>query len=204
MSVRLRSRWTEKGRERSLEELATVAATNAWKLAGNGVLNLENEGFETNSRAQRLDLIEEFVAFFLSVTDRHVYGRLEEEDRARFVTAMALHLAGFIQENRSDVQGSGDYRSLFIDLINERITMYSECTYSAGEGPGFSMLCVLGDRITERLGPAQRRWAQDQVVAIEGPESAQALRTSLSQLLGWSDASSRRSRSVGTGTIGDG
>jgi hypothetical protein len=82
MSLRLRNRWKQSGRERTTEDLASVGAANAWRAACNGVLNLENEGFETTSRAQRLDIIEEFSAFLLLIADRMVYGKFSDEERA--------------------------------------------------------------------------------------------------------------------------
>jgi hypothetical protein len=184
MSLRLRSRWKQDGRERSLEDLASVGASNAWRAACNAVLNLENEGFETNSRAQRLDIIEEFAAFLLLVADRMVYGRYSDEERSRFITAMALRLADLVDENRSDAQGPADYRGPFIDKLNERTGLYAECSYSDAEGPGFSMLCALGDRVTDVLGETNRKWAQDQVVAIDGPDAAKGFTRAMRALLG--------------------
>ncbi len=184
MSLRMRSRWKQGGRERSLEDVASAAASNAWRAACNGVLNLENEGFETSSRAQRLDIIEEFVAFLLLVADRLVYDRYSAEERERFVTAMALRLAGLVDENRTDAQGEGPHRERFIDKLNERTGVYAECSFTPEEGPGFSMLCCLGDHVTGVLGPTNRKWAQDQVVAIDGPEAAQDFTRALNTLLG--------------------
>lgn len=183
MSLRLRSRWKQGERSRSLEDLATVGAANAWRAACNGVLNLENEGFETSSRAQRIDIIEEFAAFLLQLADRLVYERFSAEDRTRFITAMAIRLAELVDENRSDAQGAGDYRDRFIDKLNERTGVYAQCSYSEEEGPGFSMLCCLGDRVTDVLGPKNRKWAQDQVVAIDGPEAAQSFTRAFETLL---------------------
>jgi len=45
------------------------------------------------------------------------------------------------------------------------------------------MLCCLGDRVTDVLGPTNRKWAQDQVVAIDGPEAAQGFTRALETLL---------------------
>lgn len=193
MSLRLRNRWKQGERERSVEDLASVGAANAWRAACNGVLNLENEGFETSSRAQRLDIIEEFAAFLLLLADRLVYGRFSDEERAEFITAMAMRLAELVDENRSDAQGPGDYRNQFIDKVNARTGVYAECRYSEDEGPGFSMLCCLGDRVTDVLGPTNRKWAQDQVVAIDGPEAAESFTRAMKGLLR-SGAETRRER----------
>lgn len=193
MSLRMRGRWKQDGRERSLEELASAAASNAWRAGCNGVLNLENEGFETRSRAQRLDVIEEFAAFLVLVADRLVYDRYTPEERERFITEMALRLAGLVDENRTDAQGAGPHREQFIDKLNERTATYAECSFSADDGPGFSMLCCLGDRVTDVLGPTNQKWAQDQVVAIDGPEAAQAFSRALRSLLGGGAKSRTRS-----------
>lgn len=184
MSLRLRNRWKHGDRERSIEDLASVGAANAWRAACNGVLNLENEGFETSSRAQRLDIIEEFSAFLLLIADRMVYGKFSDDERAEFITGMAKRLAELVDENRSDAQGPGDYGNPFIDKLNERTGMYAECSYSDDEGPGFSMLCCLGDRVTDVLGPTNRKWAQDQVVAIDGPEAAQSFTRAMKGFFG--------------------
>lgn len=202
MSLRLRSQWTQSERTRSPEDLASVAAANAWKAACNGVLNLENEGFETQSRAQRLDIIEEFVAFLLLVADRYVYARVEPEVREQFVTAMALRLADLVEENRLDAQGEGPHRSVFIDKLNERTGTYAECPFSEEEGPGFSMYCGLGDRITEVIGPTQRKWTQDQVVAIDGPDAVKAFMRALKGLFD-PNAEPRRRRRGGATSSGD-
>jgi hypothetical protein len=180
--MRLRSRWTQKDQVRTMADLGGVAAVNAWRVACNGVLNLENEGFETRTQAQRLDIIEEFAALLVLLADRFVYLNLEPEQRSEFVTAMALRLADLVDENRQDSQGPGDHRSRFIDQLNERTALYSSCPFGDDDGPGFGMLCALGDHITEVIGPKQRRWVQDQVVAIEGPDAARAFRDSLAPL----------------------
>lgn len=183
MSLRLRSRWNLKDRERSLEEVGGVAAVNAWRVACNGVLNLENEGFETTSQAQRLDIIEEFAALLVLLADRFVYDSLEPEQRSEFVTAMALRLARLVDENRSDAQGAADHQQQFVEKLNSRLAVYSECPFADDGGPGFGMLCCLGDRITEVIGPKQRKWVQDQVVAIEGPDAHTSFRKALAPLL---------------------
>ncbi len=45
--VRLRTRWNLKDRERSLEAIASAVGVNIWRIAGEALLSLENEGFET-------------------------------------------------------------------------------------------------------------------------------------------------------------
>ncbi len=79
MMARLRTRWNEKERERSIDQVASSVGVSLWRIASEALLNLENEGFETISHAQRLDVIAEFLAFLIHVSDRQVYGKLEEQ-----------------------------------------------------------------------------------------------------------------------------
>ena len=52
--VRIRSRWNAKGKARSLEENAGALAFIEWRIAQATLLNLENEGFQTDTQAQRV------------------------------------------------------------------------------------------------------------------------------------------------------
>ena len=58
--ARLKTKWNQADRKRKPEEIAGVIGFNLWVLAGEACLYLENEGFETASRFQRLDVIAEF------------------------------------------------------------------------------------------------------------------------------------------------
>ena len=47
--ARLKTKWNQKDRQRTPEEIASVIGFNLWVLAGEACLFLENEGFETRS-----------------------------------------------------------------------------------------------------------------------------------------------------------
>ena len=195
MALRLRNRWKQGERARTLEDVATVSAANAWRVACNGVLSLENEGFETRTQYQRLDVIEEFVVFLLHLTDHQVYGKFNEEERAKFITAMALRLAGFVEENRADNKAPedlqhltpADFKRIFIDKLNARNAVYAECSYSPIEGPGFKLMRAFADWVSDALGPKNREWVIDQILTIEGPEAVEKYTASLDALLAGSD-----------------
>ena len=70
MRLRVKNKWQDKNRERSIEDTAGVIAFNLWKIASANVLNLENEGFQTDTQSQRIDVIEELIAFYVSLVDR--------------------------------------------------------------------------------------------------------------------------------------
>ncbi len=156
---------------------------NIWRIAGEGLLALENEGFETGSNSQRLDVIEEFAAFLLNMTDRLVYERVDEDNRREFITALGLHLAETVQDNREDASGVGEYHRAFIDLVNSRMSDYSECVFSDADGPGFSLKRIFADRVRERMGPRDNKWIPDYVMDIEVPKAMTALKRSLHTLL---------------------
>ena len=187
MAIRLKTKWSNKDRERSPKELASALAFTIWRIGMEGVLNLENEGFQTESQSQRMDITAEYMAFLIHMSDRNAYDPLTDEERAEFISALALRLADFMQDNRQDVEGPGDYRSLFIDLINNRMSDYADCSYSEQDGPGFSMRRTFGDHVTHKMGEKDRKWITEYVMEIETPEALATLKRATNSLLGWGD-----------------
>ncbi len=88
--MRIKSRWNKRAQEQSIEDIAGALGFISWKIATNGVLELENKGYQTDSNAHRLQIIREFLAFLLQVADRLAYEQLDEEERQRFIIALAL------------------------------------------------------------------------------------------------------------------
>jgi len=185
MAIRLKTQWSDKDRKRSPEELASALAFTIWRISMEGVLNLENEGFQTKTQSQRMDITAEYAAFLAHMTDRNAYGPLSDEERAKFISALALKLGDFVQDNRQDVEGPGDYRSLFIDLINDRMSDYADCSYSDEDGPGFSMRRTFGDHVTQKMGEKDRKWITEYVMEIETPKALKNLKRAMESLLGW-------------------
>ena len=72
MKIRVKSKWNKKDKVRSPEEIGSALAFNLWRIAGANVLHIENEGFQTDTHHQRLDVIGELLAFFVHVVDRMV------------------------------------------------------------------------------------------------------------------------------------
>jgi len=177
--MRVRARWNQKDNQRGLRDIAGVIAVNAWKIAGEVVLNLENEGFETTTQRQRLDVIGEVCAFLLHCVDRLIYGKFEEEDRAEFVTAVAVRLTALMNDNRIDAEGPGDYRQAFVELLNARMDDYSDCVYSEKDGPGFNLRRTLGEHVRERMGARDNKWITDYVMDLEGPKALDHLERAL-------------------------
>ncbi len=173
--ARLKTKWNQKDRKRKPEEIAGVIGFNLWVLAGESCLYLENEGFETASRFQRLDVIAEFVAFGAHVADRMVFDEMTAAEREIFINALGQHLADTMQSNRADVK-EGEYRTDFINLLNERMSEYSECSYTHEDGPSFSMRRLAGNHVQEVMGEKDSKWIPDYVIDSEIPKMLLALK----------------------------
>lgn len=179
--MRVKSKWNLKDRERSLNEIGSAVAFIVWRIAQQGVLNLENEGFQTDTNAQRLDVMSEFIAFLVHLADRLKADVLEQEERQVFVTALALHLADRMQENRADIQGKGEYRQALIDLLNSRAADYAELSMPEGE-PGYALKRYFGENVRAVMGEKDNQWVTDQVMDVEVPEAMPPLHKALRDL----------------------
>ena len=173
--ARLKTKWNQADRKRKPEEIAGVIGFNLWVLAGESCLFLENEGFETASRFQRLDVIAEFVAFGAHVADRMVFDEMTASEREIFINALGQHLADTMQSNRADVE-EGEYRKDFINLLNERMGEYSECGFTYEDGPSFSMRRIAGNKVRDVMGDKDNKWIPDYVIDSEIPKMLLALK----------------------------
>jgi hypothetical protein len=180
-AVRVKSKWSNKGRERTLDEVGGAAAFILWRIAQQGLLNLENEGFQTETRSQRMDIIAEFLAFLVHLADRNKAEALDAQERQMFITSLAVHLADTMQENRTDAEGKGDYRRPLIDLLNKRGADYAECPMPDGE-PGYAMKRYFGECVSAVMGEKDNKWITDQVMEIEVPEALPPLNKALKEL----------------------
>jgi hypothetical protein len=180
---RIKSRWRD-DRERSIDEVTGALAYITWKIALESAKDLHGEGYEYASDPQRVAVIAEFVAFLVQAADRLVYGTLSEEDRRDFINALARRLAEQVQDNLTDLFGPGDYRTPFIDTLNERLADYAELSFVDG-APGYDSLRYFGSRVLKVMGETQtNRWVIDQAMDRSGPEAVKHLSKSLHNLLG--------------------
>ncbi|MES0327213.1 MAG: hypothetical protein ABUK13_03385 [Gammaproteobacteria bacterium] len=172
MKIRVKSRWNDKGRERTAEDTGSVLGFNLWRIAGANVLHLENEGFQTDTYNQRLDVVAELLGFFVHVVDRMTSEKEYSEDERRdLITALALNLAKTMHDNRMDVnEEKKDYKAEFIQVLNERMAEYADFAYDGNE-PGFQMRRRCGEHVTEVMGEKDKKWVTDQIMEIEIPDA---------------------------------
>lgn len=180
---RLRTRWNQKDRTRNFAATGSALAANTWKLAAEGLLNLENAGFETQTNSQRLDAISEFLAYSIHLIDRLSYRRLDEKQREQLINAIAARSREIVCDNRRDSGQRDDDGREFVDLVNRRGNEYAKCSFDAEEGPGFTMRRMLGGYIQDVMGEKDNKWIPDYVLDAEAPEIFKGLKRATRSLL---------------------
>jgi hypothetical protein len=174
LKIRVKSKWNDKDKVRSAEDTGSALAFNLWRIAGANVLHIENEGFQTDTYNQRLDVIAELLAFFVHVVDRMTSEKdYSEDDRKALITAMAMNLAKTMHDNRRDVnegKDEVDYKEQFITVLNQRMDEYAGFKFDEGE-PGFQLRRRVGEHVTEVMGEKDKKWVTDQVMEIEIPDA---------------------------------
>ena len=194
MAVRIKSKWHRSKRSRrnivgssqpkTVEDLAGVVAFNIWKIAKDIFTHMENEGFRFAEDRQVTDIMIELIAFMIQIADRMVYGRLAEDERAKFVTALAKHLGQSMLENQLELLGPGDYLPAYIETLNNRFGEYAECTYTQEEGPGYAFRRLLGDYISRIMASSDNKWVVEQIMDIEAPKAVNTLRRLVTDVVG--------------------
>jgi len=201
MAVRLKSRWHRSKRSernkrgsrapKTLLDLTSVIGMNIWKLARETFIHMEKEGFRFREDSQAISFIEEFLIFQLHITDRMLYQKIDDEQRAAFVNAVAGHLANSLIDNQTDLLGESEqYLQQFNRLFNERFADYAEIKFT-DEGPAYSALRYLAHKVAEVLSVTDDKWVVEQVIDIEAPEVVSKIMPVVDQVLGLSNSSSR-------------
>jgi len=179
--MRMRSKWGKNGKQRSVADNASAAAFISWRIAQDALLDLENEDYQTDSLAQRMDVIVEFVIFLAHLADRITFERMSEQEREEFVITMVQHLARTHQASMEDIDGVKDYKENFINLVNERMSDYSEMPFEDGE-PSFTMRRYLGTKVQDVMGERHNKWIETQVLEINAPAASKLLQKAINDL----------------------
>ena len=164
MVVRLKTNWNLDKGARTHSETASVISTNIWRIITEALLNMENQGFATESNSQRLDILSEFAAYAIHLLDRYLYSSSRASERQKMVSQTAQHLGGIIHDNRLDTKAVTNANVPFMTLLNDRTDKYSECKYD--DEPGFDMRRVLGDYVSEIMRGENRKWTATYILDI--------------------------------------
>ncbi len=180
---RLSQHWNQREAPRTASQTASALSVNIWRLASDGLLKLENEGFETETWSQRLDVIGHFSIFAAHLVDRTAQQHLDGDARQKLLTALIQHLATLMQDNRLQADGEGAHDAAFIAQFNSWSERYAPCDWSEQEGPGFSLCRELGDAVAACMGAHDNAWIATYVIDREAPRLAKALACSLRNLM---------------------
>jgi len=202
MAIRIRSRFHESGRARTMAELASVIAMLAWKLSQETIRNMRAGGFDVDIGQQYFDLVCEHLAFMLHAADRVAHRRLDAERRVEFTTALALRLAEVVEDNRDMLIADtlpGACRRHFIALANRRGEDYAAYGYDEASGPDFGFRRCLGNALLDVVPEKDRAWVVDHVMEIEIPDSIRALERTLAGLFAPPGETRRPRREINVG-----
>jgi hypothetical protein len=198
VALRLKTVWFRNAGGRSSAELASVLASTIWRLADNAVTNLSKWDCDIVTPERGMKILGEMAAFLVHMTDRMLYGRVPEDERARLVQAAGKRLAQIVHDNLREmgVTDDFDYQANFIDLLNRRAADYAtfEC---APDKPSFPLLRYLGLAVRELMLESDQHWVADQVMDIQAPEALGFLKKTLDGLLDPAPPKARRVTTTG-------
>lgn len=191
---RLKTQWFRHGGQRGADQQASAAAFIAWRVARHTADRTRHAGFDVEIGAPYFQFLREVLAFLVAVADRTAHARFDGAARIEFTAALVHHLARILQESQDEwlgpaPDGQPSHADSFIDLVNELAAHYAEfgADPAAPVQPGrftpdFAFVRYLAHRLEPALPPQDRRWVQDQVIAVQAPEAVAMLQQSLADL----------------------
>ena len=171
----IKTRWRNKKAPRTVEERAGVIGANIWKISLEIFKHLEKDGFRFGADRQVTVIITEFIAFLVQLTDRNVHGRSSDEERAELINAVATHLAKTMENNQLDLLGPGDYRTPFIQTMNDRFDDYAQFKY-AERDPGYACVRYFGNKVSDAMAESDNKWVLEHMMEIEAPEMVRLIK----------------------------
>ena len=181
-AILIKTRWRNKKVPPTMEERAGVIGANIWKIALAIYKHLENDGFKFGSDRQVMRVFTELTVFLVQMTDRLVYGKLSDAERATLINVVASHLATTIANNQLDLLGPGEYKAEYIAALNNRCQEYAEFDYSE-TGPSYACLRYFGKQVSDVMDESDNKWVAEQVVEVEAPAMMSALKKLVSGAL---------------------
>jgi hypothetical protein len=182
MSIqRIHSGWNQKGKKRQIGQIASALAVSIWKISKKTLLNLENEGFDTDTWSDRIEILKEVSCFQLYVVNNEVKA-YEKEKKINFITDIAKKLNETVNTNEIDLKISEkDRKTKFINLLNERMEEYSELQYI--DEPSYKARIILGNHLMNNMGDIDNNWIRMYVIDQEVPKILLSLRRPIGSLV---------------------
>jgi hypothetical protein len=204
--IRVKSQWFRPAAEKTPEQQASAMGFIAWRVAQQMLKRMRSAGFDIDAGPAYFGFMREVLVFLLTVVDRIAHERMDAEQRRRFLTALVLRVADFLQDNEGDLLGhpeGASWADRFVDQFNELQQHYAEfdadADAPAGDGfvPGFAFYRYLGYRLEPGLPAKDRRWVIDQVMAVEAPDAVALVSGAMRDLYADAPHARRRTRLSG-------
>jgi len=182
MSIqRIHSCWNQKGKKRQIGQIASALAVSIWKISKKTLLNLENEGFDTDTWSERMEILKEVSCFQIYVASNEIKS-YDKEKRIDFITDIAKKLNETVNVNQIDLKiPKENIKTKFINLLNERMEEYSELEYN--EEPSYKARIILGNHLMANMGDLDNNWIRMYVIDQEVPKILLSLRRPIASLV---------------------
>ena len=180
MALRVKTVWFKNAGGRSAAEVATVLASTIWRLADTTVSNLSRADCDIVTPERGIRILGEVATFLLHMSDRSVYGRIPDEERAQLIQSAGKRLAEMVVNNLREmgINDGFDYRANFIDMLNRRAEDYATFECRPDE-PGFPILRYLGLAVRELMLESDQPWVIDQIMELQAPEALGTLKKTI-------------------------
>jgi hypothetical protein len=204
--IRVKSQWFRPAAGKTPEQQASAMGFIAWRVAQQMLKRMRSAGFDIDAGPAYFGFMREVLVFLLTVVDRIAHERMDAEQRRRFLTALVLRVADFLQDNEGDLLGTPEgasWADRFVDQFNELQQHYAEFDADtdapAADGfvPGFAFYRYLGFRLEPGLPAKDRRWVIDQVMAVEAPDAVALVSGAMRELYADAPRERRRTRLSG-------
>lgn len=182
MSIqRIHSGWNQKGKKRQIGQIASALAVSIWKISKKTLLNLENEGFDTDTWSDRLEILKELSCFQIYIINNEVKS-YDSEKKINFITDIAKKLNETVNINQDDLKIPKEKRiNKFINLLNERMEEYSELEYN--DEPSYKSRIILGNHLMIHMGEIDNNWIRMYVIDQEVPKILLSLKRPINSLV---------------------
>lgn len=182
--LRVKTIWFKKaGETQSPEKTSSVVASTIWRLSDAVVINLSKADYDIITPQRGFKIIGEMIAFLVHITDRMLYGRVEDQERGALMQALGLRLADVMVQNIHEVTGDDgfDYRGNFLAFLNKRAQEYATFEFDPAN-PNFSVLRYLGHCLLEIMEDRDQPWVIDQIMELESPQAIETLQKTIDGL----------------------
>lgn len=178
MVIRIKTTWFRKDAGRANDETASVLALNIWKLASKCVDDVSKADFDIIDLGRGFGIIAEMSAFMLHISDRLLYGRVDEDRRTQLIESCGGRLAEIVEENIRDLTNDDsdrDFQGEFLDFLNRRAEDYGTFEFPPEE-PNYAIKRYLGNAVRERMQSQDQSWIIDQIIEFQAPEAIQTIK----------------------------